>query len=252
MEDHPRRIVSLVPSLTELVWWLGAGERLVGRTRFCVEPAGQIERVATVGGTKDPNVAAIAGLAPDLVIANREENRKEDIEALQAAGFDVLLTDPCTVAEAAETIREIGVLLEVENAAAALADELAALAQNAPPPEVRVFVPIWRMPLMGLGAATFGDDVLRCAGAANVLAEHSRYPEVSADEIAALQPDLVLLPDEPFRFTERHVPEFSGIAPAKVIDGQLLFWYGPRTAAAIRELRAILGTPEDREVPTLP
>jgi ABC-type hemin transport system substrate-binding protein len=240
--EHPQRIMSLVPSLTELVWWLGGGERLVGRTRFCVEPAGQIERVPAFGGTKDPDVAAIVTLEPDLVIANREENRKEDVEALRGAGLNVLLTDPGTVLEAAATIRGLGEAIGAQGAAAVLANELSRLASDVPEARVRVFVPIWRKPLMGLGSDTFGDDMLRCAGAVNVLAGKDRYPEVCMEEVAALGADLVLLPDEPFRFTERHIPEFSGIAPARVIDGQLLFWYGPRTGDAIRRLRALLGS----------
>ncbi|HXU23926.1 MAG TPA: helical backbone metal receptor, partial [Tepidiformaceae bacterium] len=96
----PARIVSLVPSLTELVWWLGAGERLVGRTRFCTEPAGLVEAVPIMGGTKNPHVERIVSARPDLVVANKEENRREDVEALQQAGLHVLLTDPNTVEEA--------------------------------------------------------------------------------------------------------------------------------------------------------
>src|SRR5436190_24285991 len=97
---EPARIVSLVPSLTELLFWLGAGEQVIGRTRFCDEPRGKVERVASVGGTKDPDVARVAALRPGLVIANKEENRREDVEALRAAGLEVLLTDPNSVGEA--------------------------------------------------------------------------------------------------------------------------------------------------------
>src|SRR5690606_2804454 len=100
-------IVSLVPSITDLVVWLGAGDRLAGRTRFCVEPRGQIEAVPVVGGTKDPDIEAIAEGKPALVLANREENRREDVEALRQAGIDVLVTDPNSVAEAVAMIREV-------------------------------------------------------------------------------------------------------------------------------------------------
>jgi len=237
---QPERIVSLVPSLTELVWWLGAQERLVGRTRFCVEPPEMAATIPALGGTKDPDIAGIIALGPTLVLANREENRKEDVEALRGAGLDVMLTDPGTVLEAAEMIRKVGDAIGAVARAAALADELSHMASDVPRPRVRVFVPIWRKPLMGFGSGTFGDDMLRCAGAVNVLGERARYPETSMDEVAALGPDLVLLPDEPFRFTEKHVAEFARVAPAKVIDGQLLFWYGPRTPAALMELRAML------------
>jgi ABC-type Fe3+-hydroxamate transport system substrate-binding protein len=238
----PRRIVCLVPSLTELAWWLGAGDRLVGRTRFCVEPAREIDRIPAIGGTKDPDVARVIALEPDLIIANREENRREDVEALQKAGIRVLLTDPVTVIEAAVMVREVGDILGCEDRAAGLADELESLPGAAPAGGPRVFVPIWRRPLMGLGSGTFGEDILRCAGGVNVLSERERYPEVTIEEIRGLGPDLVLLPDEPFRFREKHVPEFAAAAPARLVRGQDLFWYGPRTPAAIRRLRRMFGT----------
>ncbi|MGH2609816.1 MAG: helical backbone metal receptor [Tepidiformaceae bacterium] len=246
---EPARIVSLVPSLTELVFWLGAGDRLVGRTRFCEEPAGQVERVPIVGGTKNPKVQRIVDLRPDLVLANKEENRREDIEALQAAGLDVLLTDPNTVAEAVAMVEQLGALLGAEEPARQLAaatrEELApplrgladkGLGGEAP----RVFVAIWWNPLMGLGSASYGHDLLSRAGAVNVLAARERYPEVSLEEVAALSPDLVLLPDEPFPFTSRQTPAFEAIASVRLIDGKLLWWYGPRMPSAIRQLRQLL------------
>lgn len=239
----PRRIVSLVPSLTELVWALGRAEALAGRTRFCTEPAGEVERVLAVGGTKTPDLDAIAALAPDLVIANREENRREDVESLRAAGLEVLLTNPNGVDEALDMIAALGRLLECEGEAARLvAETRAAIAEDSPATGVRptVFAPVWHNPLMGLGDATYGASVLEAAGAANAFAGRARYPELTMDEAAALRPDAILLPDEPYRFGERHVPAFAAIAPTTVIDGKLLWWYGPRMAGAIRELRAIV------------
>ena len=237
----PERIVSLVPSLTELVWRLGRGEALRGRTRYCEEPAGEIERVPVVGGTKNPDVAAIAAIAPDLVIANREENRREDVEALRATGLNVLLTDPNSVDEALAMIAGLGEALGREARAAALvADVRASVAEGDGERRAALFTPIWRNPLMGLAGGTYGDSVLAAAGAANVLAGRARYPEVTLEEVAALRPDAILLPDEPYRFGERHVPEFAAIAPTAVVDGKLLWWYGPRMADAIRELRRIV------------
>ena len=243
MAPSPRRIVSLVPSLTELVWALGRADSLAGRTRFCTEPAGAVERVPAVGGTKTPDLDAIAALAPDLVIANREENRREDVEALRAAGFEVLLTDPNGVDEALDMIAALGRLLDREAEAARLvAETRAAMAESDPAGGARpaVFAPVWNNPLMGLGDATYGASVLAAAGAANALAGRARYPELTMDEAAALRPDAILLPDEPYRFGERHVPAFAAIAPTAVIDGKLLWWYGPRMAGAIRELRAVV------------
>lgn len=124
------RIVSLVPSLTELVWWLGRGDWLVGRTRFCEEPAAMAERVPAMGGTKDPDTGAIIRARPDLVIANREENRREDVEALQAAGLRVVVTDPNTVEEALGMILELGEMLGAQGRAKVLAADVeAALAE---------------------------------------------------------------------------------------------------------------------------
>ncbi len=237
----PKRIVSLVPSLTELVWWLGCADELAGRTRFCVEPAGEIERVPAFGGTKTPDLAAIMGLAPDLVLANREENRREDIEALRAAGLEVLLTDPNSVEEALAMIAALGGLLGREAAAGRLVTDVrAAIGEGSRERRPRLFVPVWQNPLMGLAGGAYGDSVLAAAGAANVLGGRTRYPDVTLAEVAALAPEAILLPDEPYRFSERHTPTFAAIAPTALVDGKLLWWYGPRMPRAIRELRRIV------------
>lgn len=236
------RIVSLVPSLTELVWWLGLEDALVGRTRFCTEPVGQIERVAIVGGTKNPKVERIIALRPDLVLANKEENRREDVEALQAAGLRVLVTDPNSVREAVTMIRDLGDELDAVSKAASLtADIEAALARvRVPERRPRIFVAVWKDPWLGLGSESYGHDLLACAGGANVLASRPRYPEVTLAEIARLAPDLILLPDEPYPFKAADAEALSTIAPARVIDGKLLWWYGPRIPAALRKLSALL------------
>lgn len=237
----PERIVSLVPSLTELVWWLDCGDRLAGRTRFCVEPAGAIEPVPAVGGTKNPNVPRIVAMAPDLVIANKEENRREDVEALQAAGLNVLLTDPGSVAEAVALVRELGLLLDAEDRAEELAVRTeAALAGIAAAPRPRVFVAIWKKPLMGLGSETYGHDLLERCGAANVLSGRPRYPQLAIDEVRSLAPDLVLLPDEPYPFGEGDRELFAQLAPVRFVDGRSLWWYGPRMPDAIQALHGIL------------
>lgn len=233
-------IVSLVPSLTEFVWALGCGQSLVARTRFCVEPRGAVEAIPTIGGTKDPDVQAIVSLAPGLVIANREENRREDVEALRAAGLEVLVTDPNTVDEALTMMTSLGRRLgRAAEAHAMVEAALKALAEPLPLPSPRVFVAVWRRPLLGLGSDAYGHDLLLRAGASNVLAGRPRYPETTLDEVRALRPRVILLPDEPFRFTNRHVPPFAAIAPTCLIDGKLLWWYGPRLPDAVRTLRAL-------------
>lgn len=238
--EPPLRIVSLVPSLTELIVWLGAGDRLVGRTRFCTEPAGEVEKVPVIGGTKNPRLQRIVSLNPDLVVANKEENRREDVEALRAAGLNVLLTDPNTLAEAISMVEHLGALLEMTEQAEALARDARAAIVPSTGRRPRVFAAVWWNPLMGLGAGTYGHDLLHSAGADNVLAGRVRYPEVSLDDVAALRPDLVLLPDEPFPFKPAHVADFASVAPARVIDGKLLWWYGPRMPSAIRRLHELI------------
>ncbi len=233
------RIVSLVPSITELVAWLGAGDRLVGRTKFCTEPPDLAATVPALGGTKDPAIEAIVAARPDLVIANKEENRREDVEALREAGLRVVVTDPNSVAEAAAMVEKIGGLIGSPTVAAQLADEIRVEIDVAPDP-VAVFVATWWRPLMAMGGATFGNDVVCCAGGRNVFESSPRYPEVSLAEVEAASPDIILLPDEPFLFAERHLPPFAAIAPTRIIDGKLLWWYGPRLPGSIRTLRALL------------
>jgi len=236
----PLRVVSLVPSLTELVWWFGLGDSLVGRTRFCTEPAGRIEAVPIVGGTKNPNVERIVALRPDVLIANKEENRREDVEALHAAGLNVMLTDPNTVDEAVLMVKQLGALLGCEAKASDLVwDVEAALAEPGRAWRPRVFVAVWKDPFLGLGAETYGHDLIERAGAENVLAARPRYPEITREDLLDLDPELILLPDEPYPFSQGDIAEFGHIAPARVIDGKLLWWYGPRMPGAIRALRAI-------------
>ncbi len=243
----PTRIVSLVPSLTELLFALGAGASVVGRTRFCTEPA-EAARVPSVGGTKNPNVARIVALQPDLVIANKEENRREDVDELRSAGLDVLVTDPNSVDEALAMIAGIGALLgHPGEASVIIADVHAALAEPSHGGQPRVFVAVWKQPFLGLGCASYGHDLLERAGAVNVLGGRPRYPEVTTAEVAALNPSLILLPAEPYPFKDSDVAEYGRIAPARIIDGRLLWWYGPRIPDAVRALRAIFA--ESRHPP---
>ncbi len=234
------RVVSLVPSLTELICWLGREEWLAGRTRFCTEPPEMTTRVPAMGGTKDPDIAAIIAAHPHLVVANREENRREDVDALAAAGIEVLVTDPGTVSEALGMVTQLGMLFDAMGRAAELVEETRAEMRPTAEDGPRVLVPIWWKPLMAMGGDCYGDDVLRQAGALNALEGRARYPQLSLEEAAALKPHLVLLPDEPYAFRQAHVAEFATIAPARVIDGKLLWWYGPRMPRAIRTLRAIV------------
>lgn len=224
-----------------MLFWLGAGESVVGRTTFCVEPLGAVDAVTVVGGTKTVKVERVLALEPQLVIANKEENRREDIEALRAAGLKVLLTDLNSLDDAVSMIERIADIAGKDERGRELLSEIAeARGEAAGRVEVRAFVAVWKKPLLGLGSQSYGHDLLWEAGGVNVLADRPRYPEISMEELAALKPDVILLPDEPYVFKERDRAEFEKIAPARIVDGKMMWWYGPRIPAALRELRAIL------------
>jgi len=234
------RIVSLCPSLTELVFDLGRGDDLVGITEYCVHPADGVAAVEKVGGTKTPQVARIAELAPDLVLLNEEENRREDHDALVAAGIAVHTSMPRTALETADMVRSIGAALgrgaEAEAIAAEIARRTARVQAEAAGREpVRFAYLIWRKPWMSVSSDTFASSLLGQAGGENVFgAATERYPEVSLDELREASPHLVLLCTEPFPFQEKHITEVAeaiGLDPARVriADGEYLSWHGSRT-----------------------
>jgi ABC-type Fe3+-hydroxamate transport system substrate-binding protein len=247
----PRRIVSLVPSDTYSLVRLGVAERLVGRTRYCVEPSLDVERVPVMGGTKNADVEAIIAAFPDLVLANREENTKKDLERIAQAGIAVYVSFPKRVAEGLAHLGRVARMLDiaddgrVKEALRAYYDALnQAEAGFAARPTVPCFFPIWMDPLMTIHGDTFISDVLRLGGAHNVFADRARryplaadvgaaapltpeqiegrdtrYPRVSWDEVVARAPELVLLPDEPHDFTEADAARFRALAiPAATVS----------------------------------
>lgn len=273
----PQRIVSLVPSETYSVVRLGAGARLVGRTDWCVEPADAVGSIATVGGTKDPDIDRIAELAPDLVLANQEENTKQAVLALEERGLCVLVSFPRTVAQGLAHLARLARALGVEDGArpmlaTAYRDHAAASAHAKTRRPVRTFVPIWMDPLMTVHGDTFISDVLAVVGAENVFAGRPRryplaadlgktvplpasevgerdvrYPRVSIDEVVAASPELVLLPDEPHAFTEADAAVFRNLAiPAARTghivhcDGRDLMWPGARAMEGLARLTALV------------
>ncbi|MFJ8648017.1 helical backbone metal receptor [Streptomyces sp. NPDC093546] len=237
MAERPR-VVSLVPSLTETVAATAPG-LLVGATDWCTHPSGL--DVARIGGTKNPDVDAITALRPDLVLANEEENRAPDLAALRAAGPEVLVTEVRTLEQAFAELDRVLRACGVRTRPRWLDEAEAAWAGLTPHPYRRAVVPIWRRPWMVLGRDTFAGDLLARLGVANVYADHAeRYPRVPLDELRASGADLVVLPDEPYRFTADDGPEaFEGI-PAALVDGRHLTWYGPSLATAPAALRAAL------------
>ena len=223
------RVVSLVPSATEtLAAW---GVVPVAVTRFCERPD-----LPAVGGTKDPDLDAIVALAPDLVVCCREENRREDAEALVAAGLDLFVFDVDTVEDVPV---ELGAFAERLGLTGSV--PVGRVDLPAAPLTRSAFVPIWRRPWMSISGACYGASMLAHLGISTVLAEHpDRYPEVTLDAAAAASPDLVIAPSEPYPFAERHRAELEQVAPVVLVDGQDLFWWGVRTPAALGRLAAAL------------
>ena len=286
LNSAPQRVVSLVPSMTGSLFDLGLGQRVVGVTDYCVYPPEGVAGLPKLGGTKNPNTEQVLALKPDLVLANWEENPREPVEALRAAGVPVWVTFPRTVRDALDLLWALIGVMEAPHAGRALdalerSVEWAAAAAGSPPP-ARVFCPIWREPVASAGPAawwmtinqdTYVHDVLRLCGGANIFGERdrryplaadldpaqpanepapnrdTRYPRVSPAELAALAPDVILLPSEPYPFGEADLAAFDDLAemPAvqqgriHLLDGSLLTWPGTRLALALAELPVLLG-----------
>jgi ABC-type Fe3+-hydroxamate transport system substrate-binding protein len=235
-------VVSLLPSATEsLLAW---GVDVVACTRFCEQPA-----LVHVGGTKDPDVAAIVALRPDLVVVDREENRREDAEALRAGGLAVHVTAVRSLADVEPTLRALAAAVDATFPPASIEPDEAAEADDVVAPNVdgrwaSAFVPIWRRPWMTISGDTYGSTLLASLGVANAFADDDRpYPQVELDDVAARRPTLVLVPSEPYAFRDSHVAELQAAVPDAAVvrvDGQDLFWWGVRTPAARQRLRATL------------
>ncbi len=246
----PRRIVSLIPSVTETLFVLGLVDAIVGVTAYCVEPREGVARKTKVGGEKNPKLELIRELAPDLVVANIEENLKEHVETLRNWGIPVWVTYPRTVVDGIQMIRDLGEVTGTSAAAAALVveleDQLADTRRRVSVrPPVPVFYPIWRAPYMTVNRDTYVHDMLAACGARNVFADRSeRYPQVSLEEVAAAQPAVIVLPDEPFRFRKIHVQDFAPYETIPAVraqriylmDGKPFCWHGPRIGEALRTL----------------
>lgn len=227
----PRRIVSLVPSQTELLFDLGLDAEVVGVTKFCTHPPEKVRDVVKVGGTKKFNFARIDALQPDLIIGNKEENYAEGIELLRGS-YPVWMSDIADLDDALAMIAEVGRLVGRARAATAMVAGIRERFMRLKrAPGVRVAYFIWRKPLMVAGGENFINDLLVRAGLVNVFADKPRYPQVDPGELAAAAPEVVLLSSEPFPFTAEHEPEFVAILPgARVlrVDGTRFSWYGSR------------------------
>ncbi len=232
------RVVSLVPSFTESLraWGLDP----VACTRYCEQPD-----LPTVGGTKNPDIDAIVALHPQLVLLDKEENRREDAEALASRGLELFVSDVRDVAQVKGVLDRLATGLGM---APQTADWPTIPAPGSVPVTRRAFVPIWRRPWMTIGADTYGSTVLGALGIANIAAEivadtpelTGDYPQVTLDQVSALRPDVILVPSEPYDFEPEHLEPLAELAPVVLIDGQDLFWWGTRTPEALARLRLSL------------
>ncbi len=239
----PKRIVSVVPSQTELLYDLGLDEEVVGITKFCVHPEAWFRSKTRIGGTKQLYIDKIRDLKPDLIIANKEENTQDQIEEL-AKEFPVWLSDIQNIPQALQMIQVVGQLAGKEHKAAGIVDHVVggfnALKRATAPKRVAYF--IWYKPWMSVGKDTFISNMIHTIGWQNVFADRSRYPEITLEELKEYNPELVLLSSEPFPFKEKHIDEIKAILPnadVKLVDGEMFSWYGSRMLKAVGYMQAI-------------
>ncbi|MEX2573389.1 MAG: helical backbone metal receptor [Balneolaceae bacterium] len=235
----PQRIVSLVPSLTELIADLDLASSLAGRTRFCKHPDHIAGRVPIVGGTKNPRLDKIREINPDMIIANVEENRKEDIDGLKK-DYPVYLTDIHTIEDALLTIHEMGVQFNAGDRAAELIEKINEELDGIPDEEPRsVTYFIWRAPWMTVGSDTYIHSVLERWKLTNVFGRHNRYPKVELSDVSRMNPDFILLSSEPYPFREKHKNDVFDACPDSnilLVDGEWFSWYGSRMLPSFKKL----------------
>lgn len=229
--SEPKRIISLVPSQTELLFDLGLDKEIIGVTKFCTHPAENVKQKIKIGGTKQLNISLIKELSPDLVIGNKEENEREQIEELMRH-FPVWMSDIANFDDALDMIKKLG---DITGKAAGANELVGRIEQqfnntNIQQSYKKVAYFIWRKPYMVAGKGTFIDDMLQRCGLFNAF-DMNRYPEVNAEQIAAAKPEVILLSSEPYPFAEKHVREFKAIVPGArilLVDGEMFSWYGSR------------------------
>jgi ABC-type Fe3+-hydroxamate transport system substrate-binding protein len=227
----PQRIISLVPSQTELLADLGLGDRVVGITKFCIHPEEWRKTKAIVGGTKNFDFDMIRSLNPDLIIGNKEENYQEGIEELQKH-FPVWMSDIVTIDDACQMILSIGDITDASEKASALIERIKNEFKSVVrlEPQSTLYL-IWKNPWMGAASGTFIDEMLKLSGLRNCLKSKTRYPELTSDEIGQLNPELILLSSEPYPFKEKHMEELQMLCPTSkilLVDGEMFSWYGSR------------------------
>lgn len=253
LSKSPRRIVSLVPSITETLFELGLDEEVVGRTNFCIRPMEKALKVEKIGGTKNPKINEILALSPDLILANAEENERNHVEEL-SRHRPVYVTFPRKALEGIGLIRELGRLTgreqEAEKIALRVEDEMekTKLALQGKP-EVKLAYLIWRKPYMTINGDTYINDMIRVCGGENVFEDApERYFDIGIEDLKQTAPEMILLPSEPYRFREKHIDEFSickdipAVREKKLllVQGDRFCWYGSRMVGAFSYIYSLL------------
>ncbi|PSR57221.1 cobalamin-binding protein [Adhaeribacter arboris] len=229
--SRPQRIISLVPSQTELLFDLGLGEQMVGITKFCIHPAEKVKNKTIIGGTKNFHFDVINALQPDFIIGNKEENYRDGILQLKE-NYPVWMSDISNLAEALEMMQQIGLVTNTAVAAEKLTQKIKTFFQKINSTlDLPTAYFIWRKPYMSVGPDTFIHEMLKICGFLNAFSAYNRYPEINAEQLQAANPTLILLSSEPYPFKEKHIQEFRNICPhaiVKLVDGELFSWYGSR------------------------
>lgn len=240
--DFPQRIISLVPSQTELLHHLGLGDRVVGITKFCVHPTEWHQNKTRIGGTKILKHNMIDELKPDLIIANKEENTREDVELLSTK-YPVWVSDVNDLNSALQMIKQVGVITNTKGKSLELAQNIEEQFNTLlPNTELRTIYLIWRKPFMAAGRNTFIDDMLERCGFKNVILE-DRYPEVRESDIIHLDPELILFSSEPYPFKEEHLEPVAKLIPkvhVELVDGEPFSWYGSRLLNSVPYFNKLL------------
>ncbi len=241
LDKEPKRIISLVPSITELLVDLGLEKQLVGITKFCVHPANLRKEKTIIGGTKNTHLHKINSLAPDLIIANKEENVKEQAEAMQVI-CPVFTSEVKTIEHALKLVKTIGKITRKETAANHLINSIQDLRKPTSTELKSVAYIIWKDPLMSIGRDTFIHSMLSEAGFTNVFADQLRYPTLDKQQLLAIKPDIIFLASEPFPFKDQHIKAFEEDFPGssiRLIDGEMVSWYGSRMLQGIPYLQKV-------------
>ncbi len=256
------RIISLVPSITETLFELGLDDQIIAVTRWCTRPAEKVIHKPKVGGTKNPKLQSILEWKPDIVILDRDENRKEDAEEIEKQGIRTFAVFPKTIDDSMQVIRQLGELFSVQSEAAAMISEIQNLRDAYAPGRIyESLILIWRKPYMTINADTYVNSACELFGFRNLFALHAeRYPPLTSEEIERIDPEVILFPDEPYPFRPKHLDlfqqEFPGIRAVRnremfLFDGSYVAWHGFGTLRALREFPSLFltkGNEEDKDL----